>query len=190
MFELEFQPVKEFVTTCPACNRLVKKISQSGGSIEFTGEATLTGGDTLPIGELPSYDRRSEYNVACVFYECECGLELAELELCVPSETDPNREFWYDGFEIAERAELLRVPGSSMTWHCIRKHNVDDRMGNFSRLYKRFDLHYIGPFVADFAPSNDGTPMKVWKDAEQLLIKYGPACLEYMREWRKEAGDA
>lgn len=190
MSKIQFVRAARMDIGCPACGRRVMDVFQSGDSVEYEFEAELNGGDTLPCSSLPPYCFGVEYHASCIFYTCRhCGVKLGELELCVPSECNPGREFWYDGFETQERSELLHIPEPPINWRCVRKHSVDDQMGELARLYKRFDIHSLGLFIADFSPSNDGSPMKVWKDACDLFKKYGPACIEYMREWR-EANNA
>ena len=195
MNKLKFSSIKEIVVPCPNCGHEVSKVVGNGDSVKFGGNADFIDGDTCFHEYFGTGDKWTEYSQTVVVYACKhCETEFFEIELCVPSEHHTSRMFIQDGFEKCEREELYRVESEDSKWICLRKINVDDRMGNDARQFRHYDLHVIGPFTANRAvPAGSSVmscqPSQLWVDAADMLYKYGPACLEYMREWRKEAGD-
>ncbi|MFW5497740.1 MULTISPECIES: hypothetical protein [unclassified Maridesulfovibrio] len=193
MGKLEFSPMETATVTCPKCGKVFYTVKQNEEVCDFKAIANFIDGDT-PFHEYFGIGNKwTEYSSTVGVYECRyCESEFFEIELCVPSEHDPSKQFIQDGFETCESEELYRVKGKALSWLCLRKINVDDQNGEHTRLFRRYDLHMIGPFIANRSESKGSAvmscqPSQLWVDAAEVLYKYGPACLEHMREWRKEA---
>ncbi|MBI9080865.1 MAG: hypothetical protein JEY79_14140 [Pseudodesulfovibrio sp.] len=177
----EFIPIETLSSPCPGCGGVLRTTKQVQDFVEFECEGAFCGGDTIPHEYFGKGQPWSQYGASLEMFLCpECSVEIYDIILCVPSWSDhSDPHFLHDGFEIADREQLLQVKAQEETWRCVRKYCVNTNMGEFSKVYRRFDLHVWGPFLV-------GEYLGVmWNEASTFLEKRGPVCLEHMKAWEQ-----